>query len=247
MKRLFILIGTIFFLLSCKPDECHYAEIDWTSNQEVSKNERLIQFNAEVKGELDNYLNKLGKIEMKVSSLPELNSIVKKYTEKSMVVDSEYAQNYNALVNDLCGTIGLVKDKEIDGTLKEELEAELISKVRNFHAFTKNYENKTKKTLFTTENEDEKMKNQLNELLLISHLLSSSEIEVGLRKYGINPDAIVFLDDESGGVREEGNILNFLLSLGDGVRPKDYHYSVSNFEFAKNKLLASIILKMEKL
>jgi len=96
------------------------------------------EFNLAISAALEMHFKK-NHGSINIDSLPKVSDIVKEYKTFENNFSQEYVQNYNALVNDICGTLGLLSDKNISTSMKRNLEKQLEKKVESFYLFTKNY------------------------------------------------------------------------------------------------------------
>lgn len=87
----------------------------------------------ELELELRAYLQKIGI--GKLDAKPDFIIDYQKFEEKKISFDKDYVMRYNTLVDGICGTWGILKDKDISPELKIKMENIFEKKVENFYHF----------------------------------------------------------------------------------------------------------------
>lgn len=116
-------------------ENCPFPKIQW-SNVGIKRNFEIKQnFNLELEAELRTYLQKIGVGDFKVKPTSSLEVVYQNFEEKNIGFDREYVTRYNALIDDICGTIGLLHDDAISSEKKKSFENMLENKVENLYQF----------------------------------------------------------------------------------------------------------------
>lgn len=134
-KCLVILICVIAFA-GCKKKQainCPFTPIEWSQQEE-----KIIEKNSNIKSvdigfELDTYLKKIGKVGLDTKTKFEFKALSDKISNHSVQYDQEYVNRWNALVEEICGNLELLRDPILSESFKKELEKEILMSSRNFY------------------------------------------------------------------------------------------------------------------
>jgi hypothetical protein len=133
---LFIAFVLITFVC-CKSEkekpECPYQEIIWSHSTQTTDSMDKKNFSIDFGGAIEGYLKKLGKGKLNGEIKYQFDDYSRKITNSNIDIDSFYVQNWNALVQDICGSLSLLTYPTLSDSSKHDIENGLLSKVKNFY------------------------------------------------------------------------------------------------------------------
>ncbi len=127
-------------VFSCKQKFiCPLKEIEWDYKKSNASSEERLKFDADINAKLKAYFKKIGEGEINAKISPAIDELAHQYTFGEIKYDDHYVENYNALVNDICTKLQIIKSKSLSNDQLDELEKDLVSKLKNFYETTRNY------------------------------------------------------------------------------------------------------------